>query len=704
MAYTLIYGQNGNTSITVADGESNTVGNLTFPGRNFSGYGSPVDQNFLSMAENFASSNTGPQNPLTGQLWFDTGTATTTLANVPYANGVDSRQPTAVFTNLRLTFNAANTSGNSDSLPAWYSVVYADTKGNVSLGSGNISANNITASGVLAVTGASTLNGAVTTNATLSVGTNLTVGGSATIGNGITITGNANISNNINVTGNANISNNISVTGDANITGNVTIGSGSSNLRVNGSIHATGSITNDGGTFTIGGELNVEDPVILVGFDQNNNPVVTPFDAAGLAFTYSGITKSELGNASSGSNVINVVSTANITPGMRIGANVIGIPIGSIVGNIINSTSVDITDDNGVRVNTTAAIVNGSNITFGLSYNRFLGWDNTGSEFAFLSNANIKLSTNYIGTTSSSDYGAIHFGTGTAEGTLTAKVGITSNGSIVLPINAGVMIIGNTGVTSNATAANIKFYGDGSNIYNLDLGKSNFADYLANNSPSALTVTGNVSGGNLNISDSVIADDITANTSITAPTFNGNLVGNVSGNIVGTSGNFQTLRVIKDSNPNTAAGLEVRYITTGSTGTTGNIVGTWTLDSGSYLEACFADLAERHHSDREYATGTVMTVGGANEVTAAADGDRVLGVVSEKYAYLMNGDAGPQETHPAVAYLGRLPVRVVGPVNKHDVISPLADGVAVASKSNGFGWALETNSEPGEKLVLCIIK
>jgi hypothetical protein len=99
-----------------------------------------------------------------------------------------------------------------------------------------------------------------------------------------------------------------------------------------------------------------------------------------------------------------------------------------------------------------------------------------------------------------------------------------------------------------------------------------------------------------------------------------------------------------------------------------------------------------------------MTVGGINEITGASLSDKVLGVVSDGWAYLMNGGAGPQETHPAVAYVGRVPVRVVGPINKHDQVSPFANGVATSSRENSFGWALETNLEAGEKLVLCIVK
>lgn len=69
MAYTLTY--SGGT-ITVTDGTINTTStSLSLPGRNYAGYGAPVDQNLVSMLENFASSTSGPSAPIKGQLWFD---------------------------------------------------------------------------------------------------------------------------------------------------------------------------------------------------------------------------------------------------------------------------------------------------------------------------------------------------------------------------------------------------------------------------------------------------------------------------------------------------------------------------------------------------------------------------------------------------------------------------------------------------------
>lgn len=74
MAYTINY--SGGT-ITVADGTLNSTNtSLSLPGRNYAGYGSPVDQNMVSLLENFAYYVASPPNPIKGQFWFD---VTTTL-------------------------------------------------------------------------------------------------------------------------------------------------------------------------------------------------------------------------------------------------------------------------------------------------------------------------------------------------------------------------------------------------------------------------------------------------------------------------------------------------------------------------------------------------------------------------------------------------------------------------------------------------
>lgn len=61
--------------ITVFDNTSSTDTSLTFPGRNVTGYGQIIAENFLHLLENFASGNE-PVNPVEGQLWYDSTNGT----------------------------------------------------------------------------------------------------------------------------------------------------------------------------------------------------------------------------------------------------------------------------------------------------------------------------------------------------------------------------------------------------------------------------------------------------------------------------------------------------------------------------------------------------------------------------------------------------------------------------------------------------
>ena len=62
---------NGRVFLTIPDGSIDRSTSLAFLGKNYAGYGQVIDQNFLYLLENFAST-TSPTAPLQGQLWFDT--------------------------------------------------------------------------------------------------------------------------------------------------------------------------------------------------------------------------------------------------------------------------------------------------------------------------------------------------------------------------------------------------------------------------------------------------------------------------------------------------------------------------------------------------------------------------------------------------------------------------------------------------------
>lgn len=64
---------NGSTLTTISDGTIDNTTALTLIGKNYSGYGQFLDENFVHLLENFSNS-TAPANPLTGQLWWNSAT------------------------------------------------------------------------------------------------------------------------------------------------------------------------------------------------------------------------------------------------------------------------------------------------------------------------------------------------------------------------------------------------------------------------------------------------------------------------------------------------------------------------------------------------------------------------------------------------------------------------------------------------------
>lgn len=72
MSYS-IYLTNGTLKTTVVDGTvDQTATDLTLIGKNSTGYGVFMNDNFVYLLENFANTSQ-PNKPLTGQLWYDTG-------------------------------------------------------------------------------------------------------------------------------------------------------------------------------------------------------------------------------------------------------------------------------------------------------------------------------------------------------------------------------------------------------------------------------------------------------------------------------------------------------------------------------------------------------------------------------------------------------------------------------------------------------
>ena len=173
--------------------------------------------------------------------------------------------------------------------------------------------------------------------------------------------------------------------------------------------------------------------------------------------------------------------------------------------------------------------------------------------------------------------------------------------------------------------------------------------------------------------------------------------------VVGTSVNIKNVT----SNGNITFGVNIAGVpTTAMTinGSTGTI-------SGNQINANYADVAERFAADGILTPGTVVELGGANEITTVNRdlSENVFGVISTRAAYLMNSQAGSNDTHPPVAMTGRVPVRVVGIINKGDRLVSAGNGLARAAQAgeatafNVIGRSLTNKLDSGEGTVEAIV-
>ena len=173
--------------------------------------------------------------------------------------------------------------------------------------------------------------------------------------------------------------------------------------------------------------------------------------------------------------------------------------------------------------------------------------------------------------------------------------------------------------------------------------------------------------------------------------------------VVGTSVNIKNVT----SNGNITFGVNIA----GTPTTAMTINGSTGTISGNQINANYADVAERFAADSILTPGTVVELGGANEITTV-NGDlseNVFGVISTRAAYLMNSQAGSNDTHPPVAMTGRVPVRVVGIINKGDRLVSAGNGLARAAQAgeatafNVIGRSLTNKLDSDEGTVEAIV-
>ena len=128
--------------------------------------------------------------------------------------------------------------------------------------------------------------------------------------------------------------------------------------------------------------------------------------------------------------------------------------------------------------------------------------------------------------------------------------------------------------------------------------------------------------------------------------------------------------------------------------------------------AQYADLAERYAADAPMSAGDVVILGGDQEITLSTKelDTRVFGVISEAPAFLMNKDAGNNDSHPMVALQGRVRVKVQGKGKKGDrIVSSSTAGVArvvgldQCTAFNVLGRLLQDKYDIDTELTECVI-
>jgi hypothetical protein len=127
--------------------------------------------------------------------------------------------------------------------------------------------------------------------------------------------------------------------------------------------------------------------------------------------------------------------------------------------------------------------------------------------------------------------------------------------------------------------------------------------------------------------------------------------------------------------------------------------------------AMYADLAERYATDTPVEAGDVVMLGGIEEITKCEEAvsDAVFGVVSSSPAYLMNSEAGNNDTHPAIALKGRVPVKVRGTGNAGDRLVSAGSGEArvagtdEATTFNTLGRLIKDKYNEETALTECVV-
>jgi hypothetical protein len=678
MAYTINL-TDGTVFATISDGTYNQTSSVTLVGKNYAGYGEFLDENFIQMLENF-SNTTAPTAPLTGQIWWDKTNSLLKVYNGSIFKTVSfstasSSQPTSNVTG-DLWYDTTNqqvkvytgssfivvgpaysssqgttgaipeTINDTSATPHYVTTLYSNSV-RVAIFSSDA---DFSAAAPVSSLFPTVYKGVTFSNAT---GTNM-AGNLVSAGN-LVVTTNGSTRAIFTTTG-ANIS------GYGNVTGNITGG----NILTAGQVSATGNVTGAnfignvippaGGAVSTTG--NITGGNILTGGLISATGNVTGNYINGNGYFLSGIITS-VANINNGTSNVNIASSgANITVSVNGTSNVaVFASTGEYVTGVV-SASGNITGNyiygNGSTLSGISAAASAAKIENGTSNVQFTG----------------------------------------SGGSATINIGGTAN----------VVVIDTTTVYANVANVQSITKGGTNAVGNIGSPSGYFQTaYIVTSNGTTVSASGNVTGGNI-----LTGGLISATTTVTT-------AGNITGGNILTGGLISATGNVTGGNLNVSTGtIRVGNIVN----TNANAVGNIGSSSGYFNQvfaqattALYADVAERFAADEVLEAGTVVELGGIKEITRSLTelSENVFGVISTRAAYLMNGGAGENDTHPPVAMTGRVPVKVTGVVHKGDRLVSAGAGIARAAQPgeatsfNVIGRSLVDKATPGSGTIEAIV-
>ena len=269
----------------------------------------------------------------------------------------------------------------------------------------------------------------------------------------------------------------------------------------------------------------------------------------------------------------------------------------------------------------------------------------------------------FQGTAADSDQlggvGASNYLRSNANDTTSGSLGIINDSGLTVGTDSDITITVDAtgGIISNVTP-------DTDITFKVNDGGSTSTVMTIDGSTSRIGIGTTTPSTKLEVNGTITATSIVASAT-------GDVTGNLTGNVTSTGAN--TMGTLTMSGTITSQAIIPDTTTTYDIGSSSKKYNTVYAKATS---AQYADLAEIYESDADYEVGTVVIFGGEKEITISKEGNdiRVAGVISENPAYLMNDRANGLP----VALMGKVKCKVVGHINKGDMLSshPTHNGVA----------------------------